>query len=329
VRPRVIVTGGAGFIGGEVVRRLVAQGYEVRVIDDLSKEGHEPPPGADFQRADLTQPGVAKELFAGFSACLNLAAKIGGIGYFHQYPATILSENDKLYSATFEAAVEHGFRRMVYVSSSMVFESATSFPSKESDLASIPPPVSAYGFSKLSGEWYCRAFADQHGLDYTICRPFNAYGINEYPGEEVGYAHVIPDLTRKILAGQHPLEILGDGRQTRSFTHVRDIARGIVMALESDAAINQDFNISNPEETTILELAQRIWDLCDTGREFAWKSAPAFTYDIRRRIPDAGKAREVLGFEAEIRLDEGLKEVVDWLRGELSRGTVPGALGRA
>jgi nucleoside-diphosphate-sugar epimerase len=317
---RVIVTGGAGFIGSEVTRQLVARGYDVRVIDDLSKEGHDIPPDVDFRQADLTEPGVAEEFFAGYDACLNLAAKIGGIGYFHEYPATILSENNKLYSMTFEAAVKHKFERMVYVSSSMVFESATVFPSKESDLATIPPPVSAYGFSKLSGEWYCRAFADQHQLPYTICRPFNAYGVNEYPGEDVGYAHVIPDLTKKILAGQQPLELLGDGQQTRSFTHVRDIARGIISALESEAAINEDFNISSPTETTILELARRIFELCETGREFEWVSVPTFTYDIRRRIPEIGKAKEVLGYQAEVPLDEGLREVIAWLRDVLGDG---------
>ena len=318
---RVVVTGGAGFIGSEVVRQLLARDYEVRVIDDLSKEGHPVPEGADFQKADLTTPGVADELFAGYDACLNLAAKIGGIGYFHEYPATILSENNKLYSMTFEAAVKHGMSRMVYVSSSMVFESATHFPSKEADLTKIPPPLSAYGFSKLSGEWYCKSFADQFQLPYTICRPFNAYGINEYPGEDIGYAHVIPDLAKKILEGQHPLELLGDGEQTRAFTHVRDIARGIIMAFESEQGLNQDFNISSAEETRVVDLARRIFDLCESGRDFEWKSMPAFTYDIRRRIPDTVKAREVLGFQAEVRIDEGLREVIGWLRGVLEPST--------
>ena len=314
---RVIVTGGAGFIGSEVVRQLLAKDYDVRVIDDLSKEGHPVPEGVDFQKADLTVPGVAEELFAGYEACLNLAAKIGGIGYFHEFPATILSENNKLYSMTFEAAVTHGMKRMVYVSSSMVFESATHFPSKESDLTEIPPPLSAYGFSKLSGEWYCKSFADQFQLPYTICRPFNAYGINEYPGEDIGYAHVIPDLAKKVLEGQHPLELLGDGEQTRSFTHVRDIARGIITAFESEKGVNEDFNISSAEETKIVDLARRVFDLCETGREFEWRSVPAFTYDIRRRIPDTGKAQEVLGFRAEVPLEQGLGEVIAWLRGVL------------
>ena len=324
LKRRVVVTGGAGFIGSEVTRQLVERGHEVRVIDDFSKEGHVAPDGVDFHEADLTEAGVASELFAGFEVCVNLAAKIGGIGYFHEYPATILSDNNKLYSRTFEAAVEHQFERMVYISSSMVFEGATAFPSREEDLPSTPPPVSAYGFSKLSGEWYCHAFADQYQLRYTICRPFNAYGINELPGDEVGYAHVIPDLIKKVLAGQDPIEILGDGHQTRAFTHVRDIARGIVIAMESDGAVNQDFNISASRETEVLELARLIFHACATGREFRVASMPGFTYDVQRRIPSTEKARRVLGFEAEVRLEEGVGEVIEWLRGQMA-STAAGA----
>ena len=306
----ILVTGGAGFIGSAVVRELLGKGYRVRIVDNMSKPSSRVPEGVDFVRGDLADPKVARETFRGVRACINLAARIGGIGYFHKLPATILSENNCIYSSTFEAAVEHGLDRMVFVSSSMVFESATSFPSREDELLSMPPPFTAYGFSKLIGEWYGRAFFDQHGLRYTICRPFNAIGPDEEAGEEVGEAHVIPDLVKKVLSGQHPLELLGDGNQTRCFTHVRDIARGIVMALESDKAVNEDFNLGTANEITMLELARRIHALCAPERPFEVKYVPGFSSDIRRRVPDGSKAQRLLGWEPRISLDEGLREVV-------------------
>src|SRR3989344_3635731 len=178
---KFLVTGGAGFIGSEIVRQLLDKDYIVRVADDLSKKDASVDNRAEFVKVNLTDPTKTEEVFRGIDICINAAAKIGGIGYFHKYPATILSENNKLYSSTFEAAVKSKIKRMVYISSSMVFESATSFPSREEDIEKIPPPVSSYGFSKLTGEWYCRSFWDQYRLPYSICRPFNAYGINEFP----------------------------------------------------------------------------------------------------------------------------------------------------
>jgi nucleoside-diphosphate-sugar epimerase len=132
----IVVTGGCGFIGSEVVRQLRAKGHAVRVVDNMSKPSSKVPDGVELVRGDLAQAGVAREAFQGASACVNLAARIGGIGYFHKLPAEILSENNLIYSHTFEAAVAASMERMVFVSSSMVFESATTFPSREEDLRS-------------------------------------------------------------------------------------------------------------------------------------------------------------------------------------------------
>jgi nucleoside-diphosphate-sugar epimerase len=310
----IVVTGGCGFIGSEVVRQLLAKKYRVRIVDNLSKPSSKPIAGAEFMRGDLIDPAVAREAFAGARVCINLAAKIGGIGYFHKLPATILSENNLIYSNTFEAAAAARLERMIFVSSSMVFESATRFPSKEEELLSIPPPFTAYGFSKLIGEWYCRAFWDQHRLPYTICRPFNAIGPEEEAGEEVGDAHVIPDLIKKVMTGQHPLELLGDGDQTRCFTNVRDIARGIVMAMESKAAVNEDFNLGTSNEITMLELARRIHAAFAPGKPFEVKHVSGFPSDIRRRVPDGTKAERVLGWKPEIDIETGLRECIEAAR---------------
>jgi nucleoside-diphosphate-sugar epimerase len=310
----VLVTGGCGFIGSEVVRQLLAKSYPVRIVDNLSKPSSKPIADAEFIQGDLVDPAVARRAIAGSRVCINLAAKIGGIGYFHRLPATILSENNLIYSNTFEAAAAEKLERMIFVSSSMVFESATTFPSKEDELLSMPPPFSAYGFSKLIGEWYCRAFWDQHRLPYTICRPFNAVGPEEEAGEEVGDAHVIPDLIKKVMNGQHPLELLGDGNQTRCFTHVRDIARGIVMAMESEKAVNEDFNLGVSNEITMFELARLIHAQCAPGKPFDVKHVAAFPSDIRRRVPDGSKAKRVLGWEPEIDLETGLAECIEAAR---------------
>lgn len=315
---KILVTGGCGFIGSEVVKQLTKKGYRVRVADNLSKPESSVKTGYEFIKADLTKKDEALKVFDGMELCIHLAAKIGGIGYFHKYPATILSENNKIYSAIFEAAVKSSIERLVYVSSSMVFESTSRFPSKEEDISKIPPPISAYGFSKLTGEWYCRAFADEFNLKYSICRPFNAYGVNEAPGEEIGYAHVIPDLIKKILQGQYPLELLGDGQQTRCFTHISDLAAGIIAVLESSRAVNEDFNIANPKEIKIIDLAKMLWSYCGSNKDFKASFVKGFKYDIKRRVPDTTKAEKLLGWKAKIEIGEGLKEVVKWLKGKIN-----------
>ncbi len=253
----------------------------------------------------------------GVDFCVHLAAKIGGIGYFHKYPATILSENNKMYSSVFEAAVEKKIKRIIYLSSSMVFESTQKFPSQEEDITQIPPPVSSYGFSKLVGEWYCRSFFDEYGLKYTIIRPFNAYGINESPGEEVGYAHVIPDLIKKILQGQYPLELLGDGKQTRCFTHVSDIAQGIILAMESKKAENEDFNIGSEKEITMLELAKLLWKKCQVKKTFKVKFVTGFKYDIKKRVPSSKKAKRMLGWKSIKKLEKELPNIIEWVKNQL------------
>jgi UDP-glucose 4-epimerase len=203
----------------------------------------------------------------------------------------------------------------VYVSSSMVFENATEFPTTEEHVRTCPAPWSAYGFSKLAGEVYCRALHDEHGLRYTICRPFNAYGPGELPDDEPGIAHAVPDLIRKALSGQHPLEIFGSGHQTRTLTHVDDIADGIVTAMAHPAGENEDFNISASDERTIAEVAELIWAAC--GRDpadFELKHLPSFEVDVQRRWPSVEKARRMLGWEARVDLRDGIRDTVEWLR---------------
>jgi nucleoside-diphosphate-sugar epimerase len=198
----------------------------------------------------------------------------------------------------------------------MVFENATEFPTTEEHARACPAPWSAYGYSKLSGEVYTRAAHDQHGLQYTICRPFNAYGPGELPDrDEPGIAHAVPDLIAKALAGQRPLQIFGSGRQTRTLTHVDDIADGIVTAMAAAAGQNEDFNVSAAEELTVAQIAEVIWEACgNEPAELEFEHLPSFEVDVQRRWPSVEKARRLLGWEARVPLRDGIAATVEWLR---------------
>jgi UDP-glucose 4-epimerase len=203
----------------------------------------------------------------------------------------------------------------VYVSSSMVFERAELYPTPEDYLPDCPVPISAYGFSKLTGEVYCRAAHEEHGLPFTICRPFNAYGPGELPDAEPGIAHAVPDLIHKVLSGQKPLEIFGSGEQTRTLTHVDDIADGIVAAMSSEAGLNEDFNISASRELTVAEIARIVWVACgEDPKGFSLKHLSTFPVDVQRRWPSVEKARELLGWESRIEVEDGIAATVQWLR---------------
>ena len=312
----VLVTGGAGTIGSAVVRRLLRDPeFEVRVSD------HREAPawireGCEVHTGDLRDADAARAAAEGCSHVIHLAAIVGGIANFHRLPFTLTEVNNALNGAVTRAAVDADVERYVYVSSSMVFERTTEFPTTEAHLASCAAPRSAYGFSKLAGEICARAAHDQHGLRYTICRPFNAYGPGELPDpDEPGIAHAVPDLIAKVLAGQRPLEIFGSGEQTRTLTHVDDIADGVVCAMASPAGENDDFNISASRELTVAQIAELIWQACGADpAAFELRHLPSFEVDVERRWPSVDKARERLGWEAGVELDDGIADTVAWLR---------------
>ena len=180
---------------------------------------------------------------------IHLAAIVGGIANFHKLPFTLTEVNNALTGAIVHAAVERDSNASPTCPRRWCSSGPSSSRPPRTTSTACPPPRSAYGFSKLAGEIYTRAAHDQHGLRYTICRPFNAYGPGEMPDPgEPGIAHAVPDLITKVLSGQRPLQIFGSGEQTRTLTHVDDIADGIVTAMGSPAGENDDFNISASEE---------------------------------------------------------------------------------
>jgi nucleoside-diphosphate-sugar epimerase len=265
------------------------------------------------------------------------AALIGGITYFHAYAYDLLATNERIMASTCDAAIrahrQGKLKKVTYLSSSMVFESTDHWPSAEGDERKIAPPLSSYGFQKLAVEYFAKAAWDQYKLPYTIVRPFNCVGVGEMRalGEvevlsgnvELAMSHVVPDLVQKILKGQDPLHILGGGDQVRHYTYGGDLARGIVLAMESDAAHNEDFNLSTAQGTTVLELAEAIWrKIKGPDVPFRYTSDPGYEYDVQKRVPSVVKAKEVLNFEALTTLDELLDEVIPWIEMAVDEGLI-------
>ena len=339
---KVLVTGSAGFIGGYVVKELLDRGHGVVGIDNYSKygpvvRGYDNHPRYRFVEADARDIDVLTDLLRECDHFVAGAALIGGISYFHTYAYDLLATNERITASSCDAAIAAHtggrLQKVTYLSSSMVFESADAWPSYEGQEHEIPPPVSSYGFQKLAVEYFAKAAFDQYGLPYTVVRPFNCVGIGERRAlgdveilsgnVSLAMSHVVPDLVQKVVKGQDPLHILGDGSQIRHYTYGADLAEGIVAAMEHPDALNEDFNLSTAESTTVLELAQAIW-VAIKGSEapFSYVSDPPFEHDVNRRVPSTEKAKRILGFEATTSLETILQDVVPWIEKAVADGTI-------
>lgn len=339
---KVLVSGSAGFIGGYLVEELLQRGHAVVGLDNYSKYGrvaksYDCHPNYTFVEGDARDTELLTELLANCDEFIAGAAMIGGISYFHTYAYDLLATNERIMASSCDAAIEAHrsakLRKVTYISSSMVFESADSWPSCEGQERTIPPPLSSYGFQKLAVEYYARAARDQYGLPFTIVRPFNCVGIGERRAlgdieilsgnVKLAMSHVVPDLVQKVLKGQDPLHILGDGSQIRHYTYGGDLAEGIVTAMEHPSALNEDFNLSTSRSTTVRELADLIWH-----KVHGWDSPlrvvsdPPFEHDVARRIPSTDKAKKLIGYEASTSLEVMLDEVIPWIAGAIDEGTI-------
>jgi UDP-glucose 4-epimerase len=339
---KVLITGSAGFIGGYVVEELLARGYAVTGVDNFSKYGkvrksYDDHPAYRLVEGDARDSELLAGLLADCDHFIVGAAMIGGISYFHTYAYDLLATNERITAASCDAAISAHragrLRKVTYLSSSMIFESADSWPSYEGQEREIPPPVSSYGFQKLAVEYFARAAWDQYQLPFTLVRPFNCVGIGESRalGDEdilsgnvkLAMSHVVPDLVQKVLKGQDPLHILGSGEQVRHYTYGADLARGIVAAMEHPDAVNEDFNLSTAESTTVRELSELIWrKVKGPGVPLRLVHDEPFAHDVQRRIPSTEKATRILGFEASTSLDEMLDTVIPWIAQAVEAGTI-------
>jgi UDP-glucose 4-epimerase len=340
----VLVSGSAGFIGGYVVEELLGRGHTVVGIDNYSKYGqvtksYDDHPNYRFVKGDCTDVALMTELASECDQFIAGAALIGGISYFHAYAYDLLATNERIMAASCDAALKAyaggagKLQKVTYLSSSMVFESTEHWPSVEGDERKVAPPLSSYGFQKLAVEYFARSAHQQYGLPFTIVRPFNCVGIGESraKGEhevmsgnvQLAMSHVVPDLVQKVVKGQDPLHILGDGSQVRHYTYGGDLAKGIAVCMEHPAALNEDFNISTAEGTSVRDLAEVIWrKIKGPDVPLSLVSDEAYTYDVQKRVPSVEKAKNLLGFEATTTLDDMLDEVIPWIVDAVKAGTI-------
>jgi nucleoside-diphosphate-sugar epimerase len=299
----VLITGGSGVIGSYVTDMLENK-FDITVADMNRPESGK----VKFSRIDLRKPfSVSKD----FQVCIHLGAYVGGIQYFTQHPVENMRDNPRMTANVLDAAINSNLNQVIYTSSSIVYEHQHEFPTKEESVNNSPPPSSFYGMSKLAGEYLCKAYNQQFGLKYTILRPFNVYGPKELPDPE--YAHVIPQLVKKVLSNQYPVELYGNGEQTRTFTHGKDAARAYLLSMNNKNAVNETFNVAGNEEIKIKDVLKLIWEMLPHSRDLLIKNLPAFSHDVKRRFPSTEKILKKLDWRPQISFKEGLSETVNWL----------------
>lgn len=338
---KILITGSAGFIAGYLIEELLRQGHIVVGIDNYSKYGfieksYDNHPNYFFIQGDVKDTKLVKELIEDCDQVVAIAAMIGGITYFHEYAYDLIAENERIIASTFDAAIwahkNRHLEKINVLSSSMVYECTSHYPTKEGEQLLCPPPLSTYGFQKLACEYFAKGAWEQHKLPYTIIRPFNCIGIGEQRAKnekeimsgnvKLAMSHVVPDIIQKVYKGQNPLHILGTGKQVRHYTYGGDLAQGIRMCIESDKSINEDFNLSTDASTTVCELSEIIWKKLKRKEPISFAHDPAYVYDVQKRVPSVEKAKLVLGFEAKTDLDIALDEIIPWVTNQIDLGNI-------
>ena len=315
---KILITGSQGFIGSYICNDLLQNNYHVIGVDNYSKYGmikrtHDEHLNFRLYREDIASDALYFNDLVAYEKpdiIIANAAMIGGISYFHKYPYKLLAVNERILANTFDACRSLGnetLKRIIVMSSSMVYENATVFPSPEEHIKHCPPPCSTYGMQKLMCEYFALGAYQEFGLPYTIVRPFNCVGIGE---EDKFQSHVLPDFVRKAIEKETPFGILGDGSQVRCFTHGEDIARAIRCCIENPKAENETFNISSSSSMTMLDLAKQVWKVVNSNASFEYKCLPSFEWDVKYRVPDVNKAKNLLDFVAIIPIQSAIEELV-------------------
>jgi GDP-L-fucose synthase len=314
-RKKVLVTGGAGFIGSHVVERLAAAGARVSVADRFGRNARRNLAAVwkDVRRVEGGLSGVdaCRKAAKGQDVVLHLAAKVAGVGYNIGHHATMFRENMRLSMDMLEASRLAGVGRYLVVSSACVYPRDCKVPTPESEgfVARPEPTNEGYGWSKRMAEYMGAAYRDEYGMDVVVARPYNAYGPRDHFDAEK--SHVVAALIKRVCDGEDPIVVWGNGKPSRAFLYVDDFARGLLLVAEKakDAA---PINLGSSEEVTIAELIKKIVRIA--GSKARVRFDPSKPMGQPRRNCDSTLARERLGFKAAVSLDEGLKRTIEWYR---------------
>lgn len=310
VNKKILVTGGAGFIGSHLVDAL-AEANQVTVVDNLSSgklenlktllEGSD----TSFIKADVSDLGRMKELVKESDVIFHLAVQCLRLSLRDPYLVHEVNASGTLNMC--QAALEAGVQRFIYVSSSEVYGTAKTVPMNE-DHPLVP--TTPYGASKLAGEAYARSYFLSFGLPVVVVRPFNTYGPREHL--EGVYGEVIPRFVLRVMNNLPPI-IFGDGLQTRDFTEVSDIVRGLISAGECDEMVGQTVNIAAGREVSINEIAATVLKLLAHNDGLSPQHIEPRPGDVRRHYADISKARQVLGFRPRMGIKKGISHYIDWV----------------
>lgn len=312
---KVLVTGGAGFIGSHVVEKLVEKGSEVTVLDNLqngnlinlkSVEGK-----FKFIKGDCTDSRIAEKACDKQEVVVNLAARVGGIEYNRTHQSTMLRDNLMIGEVVLEAARKKGAERFLVVSSACVYPHNASIPTSESEgfLDEPEPTNGGYGWAKRMNEKLGMYYAEEFGMKVGIVRPYNCYGPRDHFDPKV--SHVIPALIKRVVDGENPVKVWGSGKQTRAFIFVEDLVEGMIAAIEK-YPVPDPINLGTDEEVTIKELVKKIVNLSGKKSEIVFDTSKPD--GSPRRNSDNRKAKEKLNFTPKVLLGEGLKKTIDWYR---------------
>ncbi len=301
---RALVTGGAGFIGSNIVNRLLEQGHEAVVLDDISSGFRENlVPGVPFREADVRDGEAVAAALRGCDVALHLAASVGNARSIDD-PVKDAQINVIGTLNVLQGARRHGLRRVVFSSSAGIFGELKTLPIAEDH---PQDPDSPYGASKLAAEKMCLVFNKLYGMCNVCLRYFNVYGVNQ---RYDAYGNVIPIFADRILRGV-PLTIFGDGEQTRDFVNARDVAAANIAAATAADGVSGPFNVGSSTRVTINDLAAMMQRVA--GRQVGAELAPPRPGDVRDSLAATEAARAAFGFVPSVGLDEGLDEYMAWI----------------